>query len=301
MRKSREFDSVLDECLERLLVQGETVEQCLGSFPEHADALKPLLEMAPAIKKASAIQPSPEFRDRARYQFYSALQGMERKRSRPFFMWSWQPQWAVVVAIVLVFVLAGGGTVAAASGSMPDEPLYPVKLATEQVQLTLTLSALGKAELYAKLADRRVLEIVRMAGESKPEQIELTARRLDAHLTKIVVLSSTQEVTTGVTTAPAVEKAPVAREALVAEEAPVVEETLAVEEAPILPERGKGDKPVRVDRRARLRAIVAGRAINHPARLRALLKAAPESAKPALIRAIAISETGYKKALESLD
>ncbi len=171
----------------------------------------------------------------------------------------------------------------------------PVKLATEQVQLTLTLSALGKAELYAKLADRRVLEIVRMAGESKPEQIELTARRLKAHLTKIAVLSSTQEVTTGITMAPAVEGAPAAKGA------PVVEETLAVEETPILPERGKGGKPVRVDRRARLRAIVAGRAINHPARLHALLETAPESAKPALLRAIAVSRAGYEKALESLD
>ncbi len=87
MRKSREFDNVLDECLERLLVKGETVEQCLRSFPEHADELEPLLETALATKQASAIQPRPEFRDRARYQFYAALQERERKRSRPFFSW----------------------------------------------------------------------------------------------------------------------------------------------------------------------------------------------------------------------
>ncbi len=279
MRKSREFDNVLEECLERLLVKGETIAQCLQSFPEHADELKPLLETALATQKVSAIQPRPEFRDKARYQFYSALEGMERKRSRPFFIWSWQPRWAMVVAIILALLLAGGGTVAAAGGSMPDEPLYPVKLATEQVRLVFAPSALGKAELYTELADRRVLEIIRMAGENKPEQIERTARRLDAYLTKIAVLSSTQEATGGAAMAP------------------------AVEEAPLLAERAEdgGGVSLRVNHRARLRATVGRYAIDHPARLRALLGTVPPSAKPALLRAIAVSETGYEKALESLD
>ena len=291
MRKSREFDNVLDECLERLLAKGGTVEQCLRSFPEHADELEPLLETALATKQASAIQPRPEFRDRARYQFYAALQERERKRSRPFFSWGWQPQWVAAVAIVLVLLLAGSGTVAAASGSMPDEPLYPVKLATEQVQLVLTPSALGKAELYAKLADKRVLEIASMAGKNKPKQIERATRRLNAYLTKIAALASTQEVTAGVVMAPA------------AEEALVVEEAPAVREAPLLPERARGGKEARikVDRRARLRATVVSYAANHPARLRALLKTVPESVKPALLQAIAVSEAGYEKALESLD
>ncbi len=70
MRKSREFDNILNECLEKLLLKGETIEQCLRSFPEHADELEPLLQTTLAIKGASDIQPSPEFRDKARYQFY---------------------------------------------------------------------------------------------------------------------------------------------------------------------------------------------------------------------------------------
>ncbi len=285
MRKSREFENVLNECLERLLVKGDSIEQCLQSFPEHADELEPLLQTTLAIKKASAIQPSPEFREKARYQLSSALKEMEHKRSRPLFGWGWQPRWAVAVAIVLVLLLASGGTAAAASGSMPDELLYPVKLATEQVRLALTPSALGKAELYANLADRRVLEIARMAGENKPQQIERATQRLDAYLTNIAHLASTQEVAGPVAVAPRLEKAP------------------AFEETPLLPEpaKGGGEAHVKVDRRARLRAIMMRHAMNHPAHLRALLKRVPESARPGLLRAIAISETGYEKALKSLD
>ena len=335
MRKSREFDNVLDECLERLLVRGKTIEQCLSAYPEHAEALRPLLETALAAKRAAAIQPRPEFKDRARYQFYSVLRELERKRSRPFFGWRWQPQWATAVAIVLVFLLAGSGTVAAASGSMPDEPLYPVKLATEQVQLALTPSSLGKVELYARLADRRVAEIVRMAGESKPEQIELTVQRLNTHLTKIAGLASPQEVVglgggtivapaEGVPAAreappaakpsvvrqapvaekaPAVKEAPVAREALPAERAPTVEKAPAVRRVPIPAERARDIQKARIVavRRAKLRAEVTRYAANHTERLRAALKTAPESAKPALLRAIADSKSGYQRAIESLD
>jgi len=229
MSKSREFDNALDECLERLLVKGETIEQCLKSFPEHADELKSLLETALSTKQVSSIQPRSEFRDKARYQFYSALQEMEHKKRRPFFSWGWQPRWATVVAIVLALLLAcGGGTVATASGSMPDDLLYPVKLATEQVQLTFTFSDIGKAELNAKLADKRVAEIVYLASEGNSEKIELTAQRLDGYLTEIADLSSTQEVMVGVAVTPEVEETPAVEEAATAEEVP--EEARAVEE-----------------------------------------------------------------------
>ncbi len=296
IKKSKEFNNVLDECLERLLLKGETVEQCLGSFPEHADALKPLLETALATKQASAIQPRPEFREKARYQFHAALQEWESKKSR--WVFGWRPLWATMVASVLVLVLAGGGTVMAAAGSMPDEPLYPVKLATEQAQLVFTPSALGKAELYAKLADRRVFEIIRMAGKGKPEQIERTARRLDIHLARIAELASIQEVASSEPEALSAAEAPAAQEAAVREAAP------ALESAPLLPERDRRDWKTRTrgnHHRDRLRATVGRHARNHPARLRALLERVPPSARPALLRAIAVSETGYEKALKSLD
>jgi len=326
MKKSREFNNILDECLETLLTKGATIEQCLQRFPKHADELKPLLETALAAnKQVSAIQPSPDFRDRARYQFYSALQEMEHKKSRAFFSWGWQPRWATVVAIVLVLFVAGGSTAAAASGSMPDDPLYPVKLATEQVQLAFTFSSLGKAELYAKLAEKRVDEIAFMASKNKPEQIERTAQRLDTYLTKIAVLSSPQEVTPGVAMAPAVEEAPATEEELAPEEAPAVAqaplaeqapaaqqvpaveqapaaEQAPVEEQPSVAEQAKAGKEAegKVDRRAKLEETLENQAKNNTDRLRALLETAPESAKPALEKAIDVSETGYEKALKSL-
>ena len=280
---SKEFNNILDDCLERLLVKGETIEQCLQSYPEQADELRSLLQTALVAKEASAIQPRAEFRARARYQFRSALQEAASRRSRPFL--GWFPRWATVVTIVLGLLLIGSGTVAAAGYSMPDSPLYPLKLTTETVQLTLTRSDIGKAELHAKLADRRVTEIIYMANKGNAQWVEVITQRLDKRLVMLAILVSTQE-------AVAPPKAMLAPpEAAPSEEGAIV-----------LPEEARGGGvPVEMNKRAKLRMTVVRYADKHPAALRAVLERAPESAKPALRRAIAIAEARYQGAIEALD
>ena len=59
MKKRKEFDNILDECFERL-IKGETIEQCLASYPEQAAELEPLLQTAQVTKKATAVEPRPE-------------------------------------------------------------------------------------------------------------------------------------------------------------------------------------------------------------------------------------------------
>lgn len=293
MKMRKRFDNILNECLERLL-RGETIEQCLQDYPEQAAELEPLLRTALAAKRASAIQPRAEFKARARYQLQSALQEMESGRGRWFFVW--QSRWATAVAVILIFLLVGGGTVAAAGNSMPDGTLYPVKLATEQVRLTLTPSALAKAQLYARLADKRVAEIVYMASKGDPQRVELVARRLDTHLVKIATLAADQREKRRAMLAPvpAPERADKDTRALAPVPAAPVPAPERAREAP-------GVASTQADRRAKLRMVIMRYAVNHPDRLRAILKTAPDSAKPALRRAIRAAVQGYERALESID
>jgi hypothetical protein len=358
MKKEKEFANILDECLERIIARGETIEQCLASYPEHADELEPLLQTSLFAKKVSAIQPRPEFRERARYQLRAALEEMaqqrERRRFSLFNIFKLQPRWATAVVAVLVILIAGSGTVAAAGNSMPDGALYPVKLATENVRLVLTPSAMGKAELYVKLADKRVAEIIKMADKGKPEQVEKVARRLNAYLTMAAGLAASLEEEAGVVMAPAPESAvqegaappagkrapepedmealtvtpvpeaaaeevplPAAEEALpeekgkvkIAPARPVPRQTPALapapekERGPALPGMDGRGRGVEIDpdsKRGRLVASLARRAVEHPEALRAMLKEVPESVIPALLRAIELSDAGYKEALRIL-
>jgi hypothetical protein len=269
MKTDKELSNILNECLERLLVKGESIEQCLHRYPEQAAELEPLLQTAVVAKRGAAIQPRAEFKARARYQFRSALQEAT-SRSRPSL--SWLPRWAAVATIALVLLLVGGGTVVAAGNSMPDNPLYPVKLAAEQVQLVLTPSQMGKARLCAELADRRVAEIVYMANKGDVQQVELITQRLDKRLAMLAALASAQKAG-----GEPMMMAPPA-------EAEVGREGYA-----------QGGN------QAKLKKAVEDNAVKHQEVLQAVLEKAPEQAKPALRRAIDVSAAGYKKALEALD
>jgi len=340
MKKTKELDNILDECLERVLFKGEAIEQCLASYPEQAAELEPLLQTAMAAREASAIKPRPEFRARARYQLQAVLREMEQKRQKHFSFFSWQPRWATAVVAVLVIVVAGSGTVAAAGNSMPDEVLYPVKLATEAVRVKLTPSALGKAELYVSLADKRITEIVYLADKGESEQVERATQRLSTHLVAAANLIAPPEEEAAVfmtpTPGPTEEKAPemlapkLVPESAV-EEAPVptvpkpaerkapvrLAPEPAVEQAPVSPaprsavrevppspgrERAKGQvESGKVDKRAKIWVEVARNAADNPAALRDALEKAPESVKPALRRAIEVADAGYKQTLKALD
>ncbi len=308
MSKDREFNNILDECLERLLTSGETVEQCLERYPEHAVELEPLLRTAMVTHETLTIEPNVEFRARARYQLRSEMEKVAVRRWRPIL--TWQPRWVMVTVVVMVVLLAGGGTVVAADSSMPGTPLYGVKLATENVRLTLSSSDVARAELYAALADRRIAEIAYAIEKGKLNQVEKVTRRLNNHLAMMSRLSLAAEKVEGKDPAPAEDKA--AEEKPLSETAPqksaakqpsaaTARPTVAAEDSPGLSARAMSEAAARIKERAKLRTLLGQYAVNHPERLRALLEQAPESARPAILQAIAISVSSYEKVLEELN
>lgn len=311
MSKGKEFNDILDECLERLLASGETVEQCLERYPEYAADLEPLLQTAMAAHRAMDFRPSEDFRARARYQIRAEMARARVKKWRSIL--AWQPRWAMVVVAVLAVLLAGSGTVLAADSSMPGALLYPVKLATENVRLTLSSSDVARAELYATLVNRRIAEMDYAIEKGKLQHVERTAERLNDHLAMMSRLSlapgKAEAAPEGTAKeAPREEKAPEKPGQRTAEKVapdkPSVSAqrpAVAVEGSGALSVREVSEAAATVRERTKLKALLEEYSVNHPAKLRALLEKAPESARPAIMRTIAASESGYEKALEELD
>ena len=159
--KSKEFNNVLNECLERLLVKGETMEQCLRSYPEQAD---------------------------------------------------------------------------------PN---------------------MAKAELYTRLVDKRVAEIVYMADKGDARQIEVITQRLDKHLAMLTSLAIAQRgEERALKGPPALEPLP-----------PPAEKHAYPYAEVVIPDI------VEIDRMAKLGILLERYAINHPAALQAALEEAPELAR----------------------
>jgi hypothetical protein len=325
MRQSTEFDDILNECLERVL-HGGTVDECLSRFPQYADKLKPLLDTGLQVKKAASVQPRPEFRANARLQFQATLTASKSKPKTPFLDWLKQPQWAAVTAFALLVVL-GTATAAVANGSMPDQPLYPVKLAMENIQISLTPSAESRGELYARFLGRRVDEIATMAAENKPDKIALVTNRLDAMVSIIAASTAVLAPDTSKTAAP--------QPAAVRPTAPPLPAPAAPALAPVLPPAANQagipvtappmagaavmtapavntttPSPVADGNITTLPAAGAGAPLStvttlnaaaaNVARLRDLLASAPESERPALQNAVTASVNTYAALLKYL-
>jgi len=294
-----------------MLVKGESVEDCLAAHPQQADALKPLLQTSFAARQASAIEPRPEFKARARYQFHAELQQMKTGKKRPF----WRMRWATVVSAVLVMLMASGGLVAAAGSSMPDSPLYPLKLAVEQAQLNFTFSDIGKANLYARFADKRVDEIIYMAQKGDVSQTEATAQRLDDHLEMISSLtmaearqsndagtfSEAQTETMKATNHPSATVATTTPGGDTSSTIPHlppgacvdVYDSITVSQAPSATILGDGAMSDFYD-------LLLQDAADNLSALYDLLATAPEAVKPAIEQAIAILESGYNSAISNI-
>ncbi len=148
-----DLDTILDECLDRVKA-GESIDSCLSRYPEHAQELEPLLQMAQAIQVLRATEPPrPAALARGRQRFLTEaarLREAQTRRDRslvgrlfgPLAGRLYSPAVARVATMALVAVLAflvvSGVVVQAAAGSLPGEPLYPVKAVTRQVQLLVT-------------------------------------------------------------------------------------------------------------------------------------------------------------------
>ncbi len=76
---SRDFDQILDECVDRIN-SGEGLEDCLASYPEWAEELEPALRAIFDLRAAYSFTPRPGAKAAAKQRFYAALDSLERKR-----------------------------------------------------------------------------------------------------------------------------------------------------------------------------------------------------------------------------
>ncbi|HET6615440.1 MAG TPA: DUF5667 domain-containing protein, partial [Dehalococcoidia bacterium] len=195
-----EFEQVLQECLDALAEGRWDVDACLARYPRHADALRPHLLAAAALRDAYDAQPSEEFarssRDRfliatgqrlseaydhepspsffasARVKFLMTAHRMrlgertKQARRVPVFGTTFRALASGMAAIAL-FLSFSTYTVASASDALPGEWQYNVKLQTERVRLALAFSEGAERDVRLDIANERAQEIEQLAAKGK--------------------------------------------------------------------------------------------------------------------------------------
>ncbi|MDH5363815.1 MAG: DUF5667 domain-containing protein [Dehalococcoidia bacterium] len=191
---TRKIEDIFDNCLESIF-KGESIDDCLKAYPEQAPELEPLLKTSLVfMQRFSAIQPAPEFKARLGSQLQAMLYAKQKKAERRARIPIWQRRWALAMTAILGFLLIGVGTLAASAYALPDGSLYPVKLAGEQVKVTLAFSDIDKAKLHIQFAERRAGEMVEMARQGKGNEIFMLTEQVANHLDKVYVMEQPPEV-----------------------------------------------------------------------------------------------------------
>jgi len=119
---SKSFDDILDECVDRIN-RGESIEDCLGSYPEHSEELQPLLSAMLDTQRAYKFTPSAEAKWAARQRFNAAREQLERRweAKPPLFprLLGRPVAWVAVTALLLIFLISYFGIIPILS---PEEP-----------------------------------------------------------------------------------------------------------------------------------------------------------------------------------
>lgn len=180
------IEYIFEECLDAVLCGRASADACLDKYPDQAVELAGLLKTALGIVHSAELEPSPGARMRVRYALNEKLSDMGRSPvNKPF----WRIGWAnAVVTLVLSLSLGTGGLAFAAGGSMPGEMLYPLKTGMEQTLVNLIPGDDAKLKLYAAFNDRRVNEIMYLAGAGDSLAIAEVTSSLAANFSAAAVI-----------------------------------------------------------------------------------------------------------------
>jgi hypothetical protein len=171
---SEQLNRALDDVLSRW-AEGESLQDCLARYPEHADQLRPLISTAAAAAEAlRPVQPpSRAALERGRQRFLE--QAAARKARRWLLIWP-RPGLARAAAAALVacllLVTAGWGLVAAAADSLPGSALYPVKRLAENARLWAESDPAARERLHTEFARERRLEVQAVLHSGKAARVE---------------------------------------------------------------------------------------------------------------------------------
>lgn len=183
----------LDDVLTRVS-RGESAETCLARYPDDAPDLSELVKTAQALQQVTRPALSKDVLTTRRAQFLATARTYRRQAAsahpfRRFVASLGQPVRVtalarVAIAFVLVLSIAGG-TLAATLSSLPDSPLYGLKLTAEDARFSLTHDPAQQAMLALAFANERVRELQGLAAARRPISTQVSLRlqnQLDAAL-----------------------------------------------------------------------------------------------------------------------
>jgi len=186
------YNKILDECIDLILNQNYSLEDCLAKYPEFQNELSQDLKLAKSINNKLQNTINEEAKIKAKSLLLKKFNSNEKHQPKTPKKFSGKvfkgvplliSRWSSIAAAILIFSTVGTTSlVSASSDSNPDENLYPVKRAVENMRLRFTFNSEKKNELRLGYSNKRIQEMTSMADKGIFEQMEILQEDLEKNI-----------------------------------------------------------------------------------------------------------------------
>jgi hypothetical protein len=185
MKAKHRYDWILDDCLNRILNQGISLEDAIAGYPEHQERLRADLDTAAWFQRAgSQLEPRPGFVSSSRRYLVSKIEEIASGKSRTVKVRAqrdiFQARW--VLAALLILVVAWGSLAVGMDRALPGNPLYRVKTAAQDFRLFLTVDAEAEARLHRQYAQDALIACAMATSEGRQDDARLALWNYERHM-----------------------------------------------------------------------------------------------------------------------
>lgn len=171
--------------LERLIAEVARGERTLAGVTD--PKLREAVRLALCLHKDSPAGPDELSRRRIRARVMAGLRPHRptlRDNAWAALWYLGRPAPYIVrsVALVAIVLCAGMGATLASSDSLPDDPLYSVKLTTESVRLALADAPQDRAAVELSIAEHRLVEAEKLASSGRTTDALVASAVFSQHI-----------------------------------------------------------------------------------------------------------------------
>lgn len=193
---------ILDTCLTLIPSGKASIDDCLQTYPEHADFLEPLLQTA--LQAHSHLSPDgpddayvTSTKIRIMNQIQALNQGRQNVKDKSYRRRIAFPRPSLAflsLTLVLIMLLSGIGVTSASAYALPGDALFPVKRGVEELRLLLTLRPTEEAELLLEFAGERLQEIEDLLKVDPSQDLDFALQEYEGMLSRLLEMTQEEEV-----------------------------------------------------------------------------------------------------------
>lgn len=192
MPKQISIEDALDYCL--LNPANLSTKELLDRFPEYREQIEPLLALAADLKTIPTPHVPAERRAARKERLVAAAATRQAQRPLPVTrpvpnlgpgsnILAWVMAlppivWAGALALILTVALVWP----AAAQSLPDSPLYYVKLASERLVVSITPNAADRLRTHTSIANARLDDVQTMSAQGKVDKMGAALDNYSEHI-----------------------------------------------------------------------------------------------------------------------